>query len=109
MDIETLAKTIAYVVIATLSVALGVWLLIELPLWAAPLMFGVAVFLGWFSWGRLSPLRHSVSRPSSKQPRGWLAIAVLALDLLAGVGNPVTEFIDAQLVNLTRLHPEPPR
>ncbi|WP_353189532.1 hypothetical protein [Pandoraea pnomenusa] len=53
MDIETLAKTIAYVVIAMLSVALGVWLLIELPLWAAPLMFGVAVFFGLVFLGPL--------------------------------------------------------
>ncbi|MHA6912995.1 hypothetical protein ACQUJO_07655 [Ralstonia pseudosolanacearum] len=46
MDIETLAETIAYALFAVLAAALGVWLLIELPLWAAPLAFGVAVFFG---------------------------------------------------------------
>lgn len=46
MDIETLAETIAYAIVAVLTVALGVWLVIELPLWAVPFVFGVAVFFG---------------------------------------------------------------
>ncbi|ARU24884.1 hypothetical protein ACKZDW_00645 (plasmid) [Ralstonia syzygii subsp. celebesensis] len=46
MDIETLAETIAYALFAVLATSLGIWLLIELPLWAVPLVFGVAVFFG---------------------------------------------------------------
>ncbi|ARU23675.1 hypothetical protein RSSE_c3292 [Ralstonia solanacearum] len=46
MDLETLAETIAYTIVTVLAVALGVWLVIELPLWAVPLAFGVAVFFG---------------------------------------------------------------
>ncbi|WP_369951990.1 hypothetical protein [Ralstonia syzygii] len=51
MDIETLAETIAYAVVTVLAVALGVWLVIELPLWAVPLVFGVAVFFGLAFFG----------------------------------------------------------
>ncbi|RAS18940.1 hypothetical protein DFO50_10296 [Microvirgula sp. AG722] len=46
MNVETLAETIAYAIVVVLAVALGIWLVIELPLWAVPFIFGLVAFFG---------------------------------------------------------------
>lgn len=51
MNLETLAETIAYAVVTVLAIALGIWLLIELPLWAVPFAFALAAFFGLAFFG----------------------------------------------------------
>lgn len=46
MDIQKIAEKIALVITILLAIALGIWLLVELPLWLAPFVFAIAFFLG---------------------------------------------------------------
>ncbi|MCM2494542.1 hypothetical protein [Burkholderia glumae] len=44
MNISSVAEGIAYTVITIAGVVLGVWLLIELPWWSVPIIFGIVAF-----------------------------------------------------------------
>lgn len=44
MDVNKTANTIAMTLVWIMAIALGIYLVIKLPLWLAPFVFAVAVF-----------------------------------------------------------------